>query len=851
MFVAQFTPVDGSFQIQIRRFNAQGIRDFSFVPPSFYGGLSLVQVLPNGGLRVVASSAITDLNAQGKIVRQKLLANGDPFATEALDFDTFVQMNLKRDDATLVAGITTASGAIDEVRLSDCNAARGASLRAFGRVYFVFTCSASQEIKVIATLANGTIDRNFGQNGVVSQPLSPEQYLSNNPATAALLAVDNTLELVDLYTTRKRLNPATGQVIDTKPITLVSRPNYINSISIAQLDTSKLAIAVKPFQRNVPEDRPDLFAIITPKQGDVVAYARPQGGLALTIEGEPAKSIGIAAIDNFPLAAVGLQTASGVHGIALFDYEPKPVYLAPQQFAQSLTSLELAQPKLRKLLSINSFPLAVFTDGDSSRFQIARLRVNQTDARNAIIGWQPLTGVSHSQARFDTLSMDINNGVLSIAYAVDETIYYEDWATEANQRLLMRQTAPLGLSDPTLNFLLCPATPQKAGVARLSSLILTNENISAPVLIDASRTIFYTPSTSFLAPSLCGNRTNTSVAGGKAVVFSPNTQTVINRFALNGTHTFRADLEKSGTIYGNAVDDWGRYKSKAQIELIGKQSATVINFVSTDATEINRPNFLPARDQTYQVRIDGTNSPDIYDFSDSLDRDADGVSDARELVLGLNPNLKDNNVFSRADLFAQQIVSDVNASYNVQKVQQLTNQLRTQDRAEVLLQLLEEAVLRPDVLAGVKAERSVEINADASVWPVSTAPTASTISLHIWLRMYTGGTSVNTNNWLQLAYRLLLQREIDPAGEVFWAKLIDSRLIATNDFIEALLRSPEFLQTGTINAEVDQIYRVLLRRQPDSAGLSYWANARSNGLTRLAFVKAMINSAEYRARFLP
>lgn len=124
-------------------------------------------------------------------------------------------------------------------------------------------------------------------------------------------------------------------------------------------------------------------------------------------------------------------------------------------------------------------------------------------------------------------------------------------------------------------------------------------------------------------------------------------------------------------------------------------------------------------------------------------------------------------------------------------------------------------------------------------------------------------TQAGLRLFLMQFYRDVLGREADAGGLQYWTcrmnKTFSSACAQTEtvltraDITVAFLFSPEALQGRTLTGEeaVTRLYVAMLRRNPDPAGLAFWA-ARFTGpqsLTPLA--QAFIDSAEYRGRFLP
>lgn len=123
-------------------------------------------------------------------------------------------------------------------------------------------------------------------------------------------------------------------------------------------------------------------------------------------------------------------------------------------------------------------------------------------------------------------------------------------------------------------------------------------------------------------------------------------------------------------------------------------------------------------------------------------------------------------------------------------------------------------------------------------------------------------TPLGTRLYLMQFYRDVLGREADEAGVQYWLCRMNksfsnacgaSETVVTRaDMVLVFLFSTEAMQGRTLTGEeaVARLYVAMLRRNPDPAGLAFWA-ARFTGpqsLTPLA--QEFLNAVEYRGRFL-
>jgi 2',3'-cyclic-nucleotide 2'-phosphodiesterase (5'-nucleotidase family) len=93
------------------------------------------------------------------------------------------------------------------------------------------------------------------------------------------------------------------------------------------------------------------------------------------------------------------------------------------------------------------------------------------------------------------------------------------------------------------------------------------------------------------------------------------------------------------------------------------------------------------------------------------------------------------------------------------------------------------------------------------------------------------------------AYDVLLDREVDAAGLSFW-----SGAAGTGDYkavIEGVLASAEFGGAGVSNSTfLQQLYQNALGRAADAGGLDYWSDLLAGGTSRASVAEAIITSGE-------
>ncbi len=98
-------------------------------------------------------------------------------------------------------------------------------------------------------------------------------------------------------------------------------------------------------------------------------------------------------------------------------------------------------------------------------------------------------------------------------------------------------------------------------------------------------------------------------------------------------------------------------------------------------------------------------------------------------------------------------------------------------------------------------------------------------------------------------YQAVFDRSPDPAGLAYWFRL-RSTSTALDTIAAEFITSPEFANVAgaPTSAEfIDRLYRNVLDRSPDAAGMAYWQQQMDEGLTRVELVVLFSESAEFAA----
>ena len=113
--------------------------------------------------------------------------------------------------------------------------------------------------------------------------------------------------------------------------------------------------------------------------------------------------------------------------------------------------------------------------------------------------------------------------------------------------------------------------------------------------------------------------------------------------------------------------------------------------------------------------------------------------------------------------------------------------------------------------------------------------------------------SDNTNSGaVNAAYCAVLDRPADTGGFAFQLQVLNSG-VSRFDLLASFFRSAEFQTTTQSLQNVDfatLLYRRLLLREPDSAGLAFQLQALINGVSREDVFRGFISSTEFHALWL-
>jgi alpha-tubulin suppressor-like RCC1 family protein len=299
---------------------------------------------------------------------------------------------------------------------------------------------------------------------------------------------------------------------------------------------------------------------------------------------------------------------------------------------------------------------------------------------------------------------------------------------------------------------------------------------------------------------------------------------------------------------------------------------------STFAAGVARADFVPDAPGRYfiRARFDGdANRPSVQStaieievqaaLSSSADTDGDGVNDALEDRLGLNPFVRDNDVFANTALgqrlFVMQIYRDFlnregdDAGINfwageiaagrqsrVSMAETFFNSAEFQGRLAPIARLYFATYLRVPDYGGLQFwagqfASGQSLTAIGNVFVTAPEFTARYGAL-------------NNRDFVDRLYQNVLGRPADEGGITFWTGQLNSG-VTRGGVLVSFSESPEYVNRINNSVYVNAMYVAFLRRAADAGGFEFWRVELDRGRSGRELIGSFIASAEYRARFLP
>ena len=244
------------------------------------------------------------------------------------------------------------------------------------------------------------------------------------------------------------------------------------------------------------------------------------------------------------------------------------------------------------------------------------------------------------------------------------------------------------------------------------------------------------------------------------------------------------------------------------------------------------------------------------------DDDNDGMPNGVEFQEGLDPDVKDNDVFANSRWFAMQQYRDLLSregeepgiqgwataldAGTINRTTAVQIFLESPEFASVVApvaRLYFAYFLRIPDYAGLVGW----VQALKDGWTLPQISQQFAVSAE-FVALY---GNLDNAAFVTLAYQNVLGRTPDAAGFAYWVSKLDSAQLTRGDVMLGLSESTEYRNAMVNEVTVTSAYIGLLRRAPDPAGFNGWVAILDGGSGPSALINGIINSAEYRARFLP
>jgi ELWxxDGT repeat protein len=296
---------------------------------------------------------------------------------------------------------------------------------------------------------------------------------------------------------------------------------------------------------------------------------------------------------------------------------------------------------------------------------------------------------------------------------------------------------------------------------------------------------------------------------------------------------------------------------------------------STDGTPFAAREDVPSRTDTqfvwaranpsglfFAVSVQGQRSLWFLSTRDTGgDVDEDGIPNQVEAQEGRDPFTKDNDIFTSARLFAMQQYRDfLGREGDSGGVSFWTGQLSGggQTRAQMVDTFFNspefQAMGAPMVRLYFAYFLRIPDYGGLTYW---TNRFRAGESLEGISDLFAGSPefggrygSLDNAGFVDRVYRNVLGRAPDSGGLAYWKGRLDAGM-TRGQMMVAFSESPEYRSLITHEVYVTMLYVGMLRRAPDAGGFSSWVSYLDAGNPGPALIQLFLDSAEYRARFLP
>jgi uncharacterized protein (DUF1800 family) len=248
-------------------------------------------------------------------------------------------------------------------------------------------------------------------------------------------------------------------------------------------------------------------------------------------------------------------------------------------------------------------------------------------------------------------------------------------------------------------------------------------------------------------------------------------------------------------------------------------------------------------------------------LAQTVDTDGDGIPDSVETRDGLLVGVRDNDLFADGKLFAMQQFRDFlgregdSAGVSYWQTRLDTNAVTRAQMAEEFLASAEfQNRIAPVVRLYFAFYNRIPDTAGLTYWigefqARGLTPVANAFATAPEF-VATYGQLTN-DQFVRMIYRNLLGRDAEAAGLAYWRGELDAGRVTRGAAMVAFSESAEYRARIGSRVFVVMAYTGMLRRAPDQGGFDFWVGEMGRGRSGRDLVGLFLDAAEYRERFLP
>ena len=108
------------------------------------------------------------------------------------------------------------------------------------------------------------------------------------------------------------------------------------------------------------------------------------------------------------------------------------------------------------------------------------------------------------------------------------------------------------------------------------------------------------------------------------------------------------------------------------------------------------------------------------------------------------------------------------------------------------------------------------------------------------------GEKTKVVQFVERLYTKCLNRNAETGGLNYWSKALCNHTVTAQSLLHSFFLSAEIRNSGISNGEyVKRIYRTMMDREPDTAGLNYWKGRLDSGDSPKVVINGFVNSTEF------